>query len=50
MSSINWWNYSINHLREELRKRGLEQFGAKPAMVKRLQSYEENYKRRMDGK
>ena len=49
MSAKNWWNVNINVLREELRKRGLDTYGSKPVMVRRLESYEENYRKHKEG-
>ena len=49
MSARNWWNVNINALRDELRKKGLDTYGSKPVMVRRLEAYDENYRKRVNG-
>ena len=49
MSSKDWWALSINHLRDELKKRGLHVYGAKASLIQRLKDYDESYNKRLHG-
>lgn len=49
MSSSELWSKDVNQLKEELRSKGLDINGSKPVLIKRIQMYEESYKKRLEG-